>query len=106
MPVSEGNERISIDNSTPPHQMNHIEQKDMDDENDPKSINLLIESNKDDTIEIMEVAGTPTDNRYCRTKEDASLKDGNNSIIRISDDQNNSIVTCNKSQGEIYSETR
>ena len=95
---SEGNERITNENSTPHHQMNNNEQEDIDDGNDPKSIDLLVESNKDDTIEIMEVAGTPTDDKYCHTEEDASLKDG---IVRVLKDPNNSNVTCSESQGEI-----
>ena len=98
MSPSEGNERISNDNSTPPHQMNDIVQEDIDGGNDPKSISLLVESNKNDTIEIMEVAGTPTDDRYCHTEEYARLQDG---ILRVLDDPNNSIVTCSESQGEI-----
>ena len=101
MSLSEGNKRISNDNSTPPHQMNDIEPQDIDDGNDPNSISLLVKSNKDDTIEIMQVAGTPTDDRHCHTEADASLKDGNNSIIRVSDDPNNSVVICSEYQGEI-----
>ena len=97
MSPSEGNERIIKENSTTPRQMNDIEQEDIDDGNDPKSIDLLVESNKDDAIEIMEVAGTPTDDRYYHAEENASLKDG---IVRVLDDPNNSIVTCSESQGE------
>ena len=97
MSPSEGNERIIKENSTTPRQMNDIEQEDIDDGNDPKSIDLLVESKKDDTIEIMEVAGTPTDDRYYHAEENASLKDG---IVRVLDDPNNTIVTCNESQGE------
>ena len=101
MSPSEGNERISNDKSTTLHQINNIEQEDIDDGNDTKSINLLVESNKDDTIEIMEVAGTPTDDKYCHMQEDASLKDG---IVRVLEDPNNSKVTCGESQGEIVFE--
>ena len=101
MSPSEGTERISNENSTTPHQMNDIEQEDIDDGNDPKSIDLLVKSNKDDTIEIMEVAGTPTDDRYYHAEENASLKDG---IARVLDDPNNSIVTCSESQGETWFE--
>ena len=98
MSPSEGTERISNENSTTPHQMNDIEQEDIDDGNDPRSIDLLVENNKADTIKIMEVTGTLTDDRCCHTEEDASLKDG---IVRVFDDPNNSIVTCSESQGEI-----
>ena len=102
MPPSEGNERINNDNSTPPNQMNDIEQENIDDGNDPKSIDLLVENNKDDTIKSMQVAGTSTDDRSCHTEEDGRLKDG---ILRVLDDPNNSIVACSESQGEICFET-
>ena len=97
MSPSEGNERIIKENSTTPHQMNDIEQEDIDDGNEPKSIDLLVESNKDDTMKIMEVAGTPIDDSYYLAEENACLKDG---IVRVLDDPNNSIVTCSESQGE------
>ena len=97
---SEKNERISNDTSTPSKQMNEIEQEDVDDRSAPNSISLLIDGNKGDTQEILQVTGTLTDKTYGHAEEDASLKNGDNSILEVLDGQNDSIAMCNESQGK------
>ena len=80
--------------------MNEIEQEDIDDRSAPNSISLLIDSNKGDTPEILQVTGTLTDKKYGLAEEDDSVKNGENSILEVLDGQNDSIVTCNESQGK------
>ena len=98
--MSENNERISNDTSAPSKKMNEIEQEDIDDRSAPNSISLLIDSNKGDTPEILQVTGTLTDKKYGLAEEDDSVKNGENSILEVLDGQNDSIVTCNESQGK------
>ena len=100
MPPSETNERISNDTSAPSNQINDIEQEDVDDSNEPNSISLLIDSNKGDTPEILQVSGTPTDQKYGHAQEDNSQMNGENRNLEVLDGQNNSIVMCNESQGK------
>ena len=80
--------------------MNEIEQEDIDDRSAPNSISLLIDSNKGDAPEILQVTGTLIDKKYGLAEEDDSLKNGENSILEVLDGQNDSIVTCNESQGK------